>query len=75
MKIQIKECNNIEETTVEIVEGALNIKYGVNGTGNTTISKAIVSYVNSDEEMKKELVPYKNIGRDEIVYHIITGIE
>ena len=44
MKVNIKYCNNIIEGTVNIEENKLNIKYGVNGTGKSTISKAIKYY-------------------------------
>ncbi len=40
-QIKIKNCNNIEEGELLIEEGKLNILYGINGTGKTTIAKAI----------------------------------
>jgi ABC-type Mn2+/Zn2+ transport system ATPase subunit len=52
MQINIKNCNNIASGTVEIEENKLNIKYGVNGTGKTTISKAI-RYNDNQNELKK----------------------
>lgn len=39
--IKIMNCNCIKEAEIEIEEYALNIKYGANGTGKSTISKAI----------------------------------
>ena len=39
--IEIKNCNNIREAHVSLLEGALNIKFGYNGTGKSTISEAI----------------------------------
>ncbi len=39
--IKIKNCNNIRKASIYIEEGALNIKFGHNGTGKTTISEAI----------------------------------
>ena len=41
MEIQINNCNNISEGTISIVENRLNIRYAINGTGKSTISKAI----------------------------------
>lgn len=39
--IRVKNCNCISDATIEIVEKSLNIKYGSNGTGKSTISEAI----------------------------------
>ena len=39
--IEIKNCNNIREAHVSLLEGTLNIKFGYNGTGKSTISEAI----------------------------------
>ena len=52
MNIQIKHCNNIEEGNIVIEEGKLNIKYAMNGTGKSTIGKAI-AYVNDNNELGK----------------------
>ncbi len=46
MEIKIKNCNNIDYGLIKIKKNKLNIKYGMNGTGKTTISKAIESYLN-----------------------------
>ena len=40
-QIKIENCNNIAEGELAIDEGKLNILYGINGTGKTTIAKAI----------------------------------
>ena len=41
MRLRIKKCNNIESGEFDIIEGRLNIKYAINGTGKSTIAKAI----------------------------------
>lgn len=41
MNIEIKNCNNIKEAKISIEKSSLNIKYGMNGTGKSTIAKAI----------------------------------
>lgn len=38
---KISNCNNISNADIEIVKGFLNIKYAANGTGKSTIAKAI----------------------------------
>lgn len=40
-QIKIENCNNISEGELVIEDGKLNILYGINGTGKTTIAKAI----------------------------------
>lgn len=40
-EIKIENCNNIAEGELVIEDGKLNILYGINGTGKTTIAKAI----------------------------------
>lgn len=37
----LTNCNNIQNATIMISKNELNIKYGMNGTGKSTISKAI----------------------------------
>lgn len=52
-QIKIENCNNIAEGELVIEDGKLNILYGINGTGKTTIARAIE---NSKEAQKiKEL--------------------
>ena len=41
MKFEIKNCNNIEKGSVLIKRNELNIKFALNGTGKSTIAKAI----------------------------------
>ncbi len=72
--VKIENCTCIETAEIEIEEGALNIKYGLNGTGKSTISKAIYAKAcGNDEELAKlktygtEIVPkvqnlkYRNV--------------
>ena len=62
--IKILNCNCIDEAEIEIEEGTLNIKYGSNGTGKSTISKAISAKSNNDEVLFDEMKPYgKRIHR------------
>lgn len=62
MIINISNCNNINYGTVTIKENLLNIKYAINGTGKSTISKVIEYAANHDEEGLKGLTPYTHIG-------------
>lgn len=47
--INISNCNNIKVGTIRIERGKLNIKYGINGTGKTTIAKSISYHQTNDE--------------------------
>lgn len=56
MDIEINNCNNIKEAKISIEKNSLNIKYGMNGTGKSTIAKAIAS--------GEELSELKTFGSD-----------
>ncbi len=75
MILNFTNCNNITNGQVEIAEGCLNIKYGVNGTGKSTISKVIEAFVKNDDNLKKELIPYSNIGDDSAPLPNVSGVE
>ena len=62
--ITIDNCNSIEKAEVTISEGVLNIKYGPNGLGKSTISRAIVASVANDGSLQN-LKPFK--------YRALTG--
>ena len=62
MILQIANCNNISSATVSVTEGRLNIKYAINGTGKSTISKAIEAASKNDDAALKSLTPYRFIG-------------
>lgn len=67
MDINLRNCNNIDEGNIIIEEGKLNIKYATNGTGKTTISKALINSISfkEDENKIKELRPFKYYGLEE----------
>ena len=62
MNICISNCNNISSATISVVEGRLNIKYAINGTGKSTISKAIAAAARADDAALQALTPYQFIG-------------
>lgn len=61
MEIRIQNCNNIESGLFKIKSGCLNIKYGVNGTGKTTISKALEAFITNNKDYQAALKPFKYI--------------
>lgn len=58
MELTIRNCNNIENGKIEITKKKLNIKFGINGTGKSTITKAIKYKIDSPD-LLKELLPFK----------------
>ena len=48
-EIIINYCNNIKEGKIYIEPNKLNIKYGINGTGKTTVARAIKLSGNNNE--------------------------
>lgn len=62
MDIVLKNCNNIENGQISIQEDNLNIKYAINGTGKSTISRAIMSYASdsiNNTTTLNDLKPFK----------------
>lgn len=69
--IEIKNCNCIKEANIKIEEGTLNIKYGSNGTGKSTISKAIFLKTHENDSALQSLQPY---GADETEKPEVNGV-
>jgi ABC-type Mn2+/Zn2+ transport system ATPase subunit len=61
MECQIYNCNNIDNGKIEITKGKLNIKFGINGIGKSTITRAIKYKVEAPDKLK-ELTPFKLRG-------------
>ncbi|MBN7817778.1 hypothetical protein [Algoriphagus pacificus] len=60
MEISLVNCNNIDEGSMIITPNKLNIRYGINGTGKSTITKAIELKINDPHKLI-ELKPFKLI--------------
>lgn len=69
--IEIKNCNCIKEANIRVEEGTLNIKYGSNGTGKSTISKAIFLKTHGNDTDLQSLQPY---GADETEKSEVNGV-
>lgn len=57
--ININNCNNIDHGDISIKSNHLNIKYAFNGTGKSTISKAIKATINNNQDDLMALIPFK----------------
>ena len=75
MDIKIMNCNNIDEGNIELIEGRLNIKYAINGTGKSTISKALEATIKGLDSEMEELLPFKYYNGSNNVTPEITGCE
>ncbi|OWS75378.1 AAA family ATPase [Pantoea sp. VS1] len=59
MDVEICHCNNIDIARITLSENKLNIKFAPNGTGKSTISRAILHSVNGDADGLLSLLPFK----------------
>tara|TARA_R110001583_G_scaffold8354_4_gene40127 strand:+ start:1017 stop:3137 length:2121 start_codon:yes stop_codon:yes gene_type:complete len=67
LEIEINNCNNIDHGKVSLVHNRLNIKYAINGTGKSTLSKAICKSIQDRLSGTNELIgltPFKAINND-----------
>lgn len=60
VNLNILNCNCIRNANIAIKKNCFNIKYGLNGTGKSTISKAILYFSNQDNESLSNLRPYNS---------------
>lgn len=59
MELHISYCNSFDSAKLELVEGKLNIVLGHNGTGKSTIAKAIQLGLGGNQGRLDELTPFK----------------
>ncbi|MFH3031368.1 hypothetical protein, partial [Citrobacter freundii] len=60
MDVEIKYCNNIDNACITLSENKLNIKFAPNGTGKSTISRAILGTV-AKLAMRQPFVLFKGL--------------
>lgn len=75
MRIQIENCNVIDSGSIDIEPRKLNIKYAINGTGKSTIAKAIQAKVTGNEDGLKQLLPFRYEGDADEHQPSISGLE
>lgn len=73
-EVKIENCNSIDTADILVTEGCLNIKYGPNGIGKSTIAKAIVSQARQDSSLT-ELAPFKLRGKNGAGQPSVSGID
>ncbi|GES45371.1 hypothetical protein RsS62_46230 [Rhizobium dioscoreae] len=72
--VSVLNCNSIDRADVVITDGALNIKYGPNGLGKSTIAKAIASHVRADNSLQ-DLLPFKNRNKADAPQPEVQGVD
>jgi len=72
-EVVIENCNSIDIANIVVKKGCLNIKFGPNGLGKSTIAKAIVNHARNDGTLA-ELVPFKNRGKAGAAQPTVGGI-
>lgn len=61
--ITITDCNSITEAQITLLRESLNIKYGPNGIGKSTIARALVLNAQGEDALR-ELLPFRYRQRD-----------
>lgn len=56
LHITIRDCNSISEGRISLGSGSLNIKYGPNGIGKSTIARALTLRAEGENRLE-ELIP------------------
>lgn len=77
MEVKIQNCNNIDEGFINIVSNRLNIKYAANGTGKSTVARAIALSVRDNlagTSSLAELTPFKSLN-GETGMPAVQGVE
>ena len=75
MNIEIRNCNSIDIGLVRIDENRLNIKYAMNGSGKSTIARAIELHTRGDGGISA-LTPFKHLTSSDATHSpSVTGLE
>jgi energy-coupling factor transporter ATP-binding protein EcfA2 len=73
-QVRIENCNSIDRADITLKKGSLNIKYGPNGLGKSTIARAIVSQARNDGSLEG-LAPFKGRGKAGSGQPKVSGID
>lgn len=73
-EITIQNCNSIDEAVISLRRSALNIKYGPNGIGKSTIARSLVLRAQEDGSID-ELLPFKYRGSNDHPSSTVHGAD
>lgn len=74
LAIVIRNCNSITEAAISLRPKALNIKYGPNGLGKSTIARALTYRAESAERLA-ELTPFRHRGAEPAIVPTVDGAD
>ena len=74
LTIEIRDCNSISNAEITLRRSALNIKYGANGVGKSTISRALHLRAQGDGALAP-LVPFKHRGIEDAPAPTVIGAD
>lgn len=59
IQIEVKNCNNLDRAAISLSEQKLNIKFAPNGSGKSTIARAVLLGAKGGTGLLGELMPFK----------------
>lgn len=59
IQIEVKNCNNLDSAVISLAQQKLNIKFAPNGTGESTIARAMLLGAKGEPHLLGELMPFK----------------
>ncbi len=78
MDIEIRHCNNIVRAHITLTADKLNIKFAPNGTGKSTLSRAISCAARDDIQGLQALMPFRLAEKTPIapgpLSSVLTGL-
>ncbi|WP_035677032.1 AAA family ATPase [Bradyrhizobium liaoningense] len=74
LTVVISNCNSVDRAEISVLKGTLNIKYGPNGLGKSTLAKAIVSQIRGDGTLG-DLMPFKSRRKADAPPPSVQGID
>jgi len=74
VNITIRNCNSISEAAITLRPGTLNIKYGPNGLGKSTIARALTYRAESNDRLAT-LTPFKHLGATPPITPTVNGAD
>lgn len=74
LAIEIRDCNSISVANITLRRSALNIKYGPNGVGKSTIANALKLRADGADSLAT-LLPFKHRGADSAPSPTVVGAE